>query len=126
MSDYRLAYIANGVMMSSPRMTAQMLKVLSALLNDPEADWYGFDLCKRAGMKPGTIYPIFARLLEAGWVERHWEDIDPAEEGRPRRRLYRLTTVGAHAARQALDEHLAALQVRPAPASRPVDKPRLA
>ena len=37
-------------------------------------------VCKHAGMKPGTIYPIFARLLEAGRVERRWEDIDPAEE----------------------------------------------
>jgi DNA-binding PadR family transcriptional regulator len=107
-------------------MTAQTLKVLSVLLSDPDADWYGFDLCKRAGMKPGTIYPIFARLLEAGWVERYWEDIDPAEEGRPRRRLYRLTTAGAPAARRALDEHLAALQPRLAPASHPAGTPRLA
>jgi PadR family transcriptional regulator, regulatory protein PadR len=107
-------------------MTAQMLKVLSALLSAPEADWYGFDLCKRAGMKPGTIYPIFARLLEAGWVERRWEEIDPVKEGRPRRRLYRFTAVGVPAARQALDQHLAALQPRPGPASRPVGKPGLA
>ena len=112
--------------MTSPRMTTQMLTVLSALLSDPDADWYGFDLCKRVGMKPGTIYPIFARLLEAGWVERYWERIDPFEEGRPRRRLYRLTAVGAPAARQALDNHLAALEARPAPVSRPVAKPRLA
>jgi DNA-binding MarR family transcriptional regulator len=60
-----------------------VLEVLSVLLSDPDADWYGFDLCKRAGMKRGTIYPLFARLLEAGWVERYWEDIDPGRGGPP-------------------------------------------
>ncbi|HTA12713.1 MAG TPA: helix-turn-helix transcriptional regulator [Solirubrobacteraceae bacterium] len=98
------------------RITIQMFAVLSAMLQAPEAEWYGLDLSKRSGLKPGTIYPILARLLQAGWLERRWEAIDPAAEGRPRRRLYRLTGVGATSARWALDEHLAALQ--PGPAAR--------
>lgn len=61
-----------------------MLKVLGALLNAPDAECYGFDLYKRAGMKPGTIYPIFARLLAVGWFEGRWEDINPAQQGRLR------------------------------------------
>jgi DNA-binding PadR family transcriptional regulator len=112
--------------MASLRMTMQMLRVLSAILSDPGAEWYGLELCKRAGLRPGTIYPILDRLLKAGWLERHWEDIDPTIEGRPRRRLYRLTGVGAPAARQALDEHLASLQPAPAESGRSVPRPRLA
>jgi PadR family transcriptional regulator PadR len=95
--------------MSPPRMTTQTLAVLSTMLGDEDADWYGLDLSKRSGLKPGTIYPILDRLLKAGWLDRRWEDVDPVAEGRPRRRLYRLTAVGAPAARRALDEHLAAL-----------------
>jgi len=109
--------------MPSPRMTTQTLKVLSTLLSDPEADWYGLELCKRAQLKPGTIYPTLDRLVKVEWLERRWEDIDPATEGRPRRRLYRLTGVGAPAARQALDEHLASLQSVPAESWRPVHRP---
>ena len=90
-------------------MTVPTLKILSAMTSDPEAEWYGLDLSKRSGFKPGTIYPILDRLLKADWVERHWEDIDPAAEGRPKRRLYRLTRVGAPAARSAVEEHLASL-----------------
>ena len=33
---------------------------------------------------------ILARLERCGWLESRWEDIEPAEEGRPRRR-YRLS-----------------------------------
>ncbi len=113
--------------MPTPRMTTQTLAVLSAVLSDPDADWYGLELSKRSGLKPGTIYPILDRLLKAEWLERRWEDIDPAMEGRPQRRLYRLTGVGAPAARRALDEHLAQLrQPEPAGSVRPAHCPRLA
>lgn len=95
--------------MAPPRMTTQTLAVLSAMLRDPDDDWYGLDLSKRSGLKPGTIYPILDRLLKAGWLARRWEDIDPVAEGRPRRRLYRLTALGAPAARHALDDHLVSL-----------------
>ena len=95
--------------MAPPRMTTQTLAVLSTMLADEDADWYGLDLSKRSGLKPGTIYPILDRLLKSGWLDRRWEDIDPATEGRPRRRLYRLTAIGAPSARRALEEHLASL-----------------
>lgn len=106
-------------------MTTQTLMVLGTMLSEPDAEWYGLELCKRARLKPGTIYPILDRLLKAGWLARRWEDIDPRIEGRPRRRLYHLTGVGARVAREALDEHLAALQ--PSAGSwRPTGQPRLA
>ena len=94
-------------------MTTQTLAVISAMLSDPDEDWYGLELCKVANLQPGTIYPILDRLLRAGWLARDWEDVDPHVAGRPRRRLYRLTPKGAPAARQALDDHLEALQPAP-------------
>jgi PadR family transcriptional regulator PadR len=100
------------VAISSPSLTAQTLAVLGSMCFDPDAEWYGLELSKRSGLKPGTIYPILARLLQAGWLERRWEDIDPVVEGRPRRRLYRLTGGGAVAARYALDQQLAIMQGR--------------
>jgi PadR family transcriptional regulator, regulatory protein PadR len=104
--------------MGAPRMTLQSLGVLSTMLSDAESEWYGLDLCKRVGLKPGTIYPILDRLLKSGWVERRWEDIDPAQAGRPRRRLYRLTALGEPAARRVLDAHLASLAHLERPPSR--------
>lgn len=108
-----------------PRLTTQTLQVLAVFASaDPQTEWWGLDVAKRAGLKPGVIYPIFKRLLDANWVERRWEDVDPKEVGRPKRRLYRLTGMGAPAARQAVEDHLAAFD-----ATRPISpapRPRLA
>lgn len=113
--------------MPSSRLTTQTLAVLSAILSNPDSEWYGLELSKRSGLKPGTIYPILGRLLKLEWLERRWEEIDPVVEGRPRRRLYRLTGVGAPAAQRALDEHLAFVrQPQPAQGFRPEHRPGLA
>jgi PadR family transcriptional regulator PadR len=113
--------------MSDPRMTTQTLAVLSVILSAPDAEWYGLELSKRSALKPGTIYPILDRLLKAGWLERRWEEIDPVMEGRPRRRLYCLTAIGAPAARHALAQHMASLHHnQPVESFKPVREPKLA
>ncbi|GLL08763.1 PadR family transcriptional regulator [Dactylosporangium matsuzakiense] len=86
------------------RITVPTARVLAALLADPDVDHYGLELMQRAGLASGTLYPILHRLTEAGWLERRWERVDPAEAGRPARRLYRLTGEGAMQARQVLAE----------------------
>ena len=88
---------------SGPKMTLPVQLVLRALLADPATEMYGLQICTEAGLPSGTIHPILARLEGYGWVESFWEDIDPAKEGRPRRRYYRLTRAGALRAQHALD-----------------------
>jgi DNA-binding PadR family transcriptional regulator len=85
-------------------MSVESLRVLGAMLEDPMAWHYGLGLSSQAGIAAGTIYPILARLEKAGWMESRWEEASPANEGRPRRRLYRLTGDGERAAMEQLDE----------------------
>ena len=84
----------------APRMTTSVLKVAAALLADPAAERYGLQLMQATGLPSGTLYPILVRLERAGWVEARWEEADPAAEGRPARRYYRLTADGAVEARR--------------------------
>jgi PadR family transcriptional regulator, regulatory protein PadR len=49
----------------------------------------------------GTLYKALSRLEEFGLLSSHWEDA-AAVEGRPRRRLYELTSQGVRAAEKAL------------------------
>jgi PadR family transcriptional regulator, regulatory protein PadR len=84
------------------RLTVPLLKVLDAMLQDPTEQHWGFQLIKMTGLKSGTLYPLLARLERAGWVESGWQ-AEPIP-GRPRRRYYRLTGVGAQAAGRALVE----------------------
>jgi PadR family transcriptional regulator, regulatory protein PadR len=84
-------------------MTLQTQLVLRGLLEDPAAERYGLELCDLVGLPSGTVYPILARLEQAGWVESRWEDPALHEAaGRPRRRFYRLRVDGAQQAREAL------------------------
>jgi PadR family transcriptional regulator PadR len=76
--------------------------VLRALLEDPTEERYGLELCEMAGLPSGTIHPILARLEREQLLESRWENVDPHEQGRPRRRYYRLTPDGAAAARLEL------------------------
>ena len=87
---------------SGLRMTLSTQLVLRALLVEPTQEMYGLQICHAAELPSGTIHPILARLESCGWLESRWEDVDPAEQGRPRRRYYRLSTDGVEHARTAL------------------------
>lgn len=76
------------------RMSLQTLKVLQAFLESPTSQLSGADIHRRCGIASGTLYPILLRLEAAGWFTSNWEAVDPASVGRPRRRLYRLTSMG--------------------------------
>ena len=84
-----------------PRITLQVRLVLQAFLDAAGDEQYGHELIDATGLFPGTIYPILARLEQAGWLESRWEDVDQHDAGRPRRRYYRLTAAGMQAARDA-------------------------
>jgi len=85
-----------------PRMTLPTQLVLRALLAEPGQEMYGLQICQAIGLPSGTIHPILARFEAMGWLESRWEDVSPHQEGRPRRRYYRLTVDGAERARIAL------------------------
>ena len=71
-------------------MTLAVATVLRAFLDDPADPRYGYDLMRATGYPSGKLYPILARLEAAGWLVKQVENIDPAEIGRPPRRLYRI------------------------------------
>ena len=77
---------------------SQTQLALSALLAQPAAWQYGYDLSKQTGLQSGTLYPLLIRLADQGWLETEWR---PSEmPGRPPRHVYRLTAEGITAARK--------------------------
>ena len=91
-------------MSSEPRMSAETLRILGVMLEDPLAWQYSLGLSETASVATGTIYPMLARLERAGWLESRWEELGPNDGGRPRRRLYRLTGHGERASMAELEE----------------------
>jgi DNA-binding PadR family transcriptional regulator len=70
------------------------------------AEFHGFSIAKQMQeigeaqqlTAHGTLYKALGRMEAAGLLESRWEEPDVAlAEGRPRRRLYRLTGAGERA-----------------------------
>lgn len=89
---------------SSVRLGGKLLGVLGVLMEDPNRRTYGFELMTQAGIKSGTMYPILARLEREGLLQSEWEEGDPGDLGRPRRRYYKLTAAGCVFAGDAMRE----------------------
>jgi len=108
-------------------LEAKILAVaLEVLVHGDPPELHGFGLAKalagREGSQRltahGTLYKALGRLEDAGLLSSRWEDHEIAEvEGRPRRRLYRITSTGqaALAAHVGTDERpTVALGIEPA------------
>jgi len=86
------------------RLSGPTLKVLKLMLEKPREGRSGAEVSKLLGVGSGTLYPLLARLENAGWVKSEWETVDPSIVGRPRRRFYKLTGQGQTRANKALAE----------------------
>ena len=81
-------------MVDSVRMSGPTLKLLKVLLENPKKELSGAEISKITNLGSGTMYPLLQRLAAAGWIVGEWENVDPSEVGRPKRRLYKLTRSG--------------------------------
>lgn len=86
------------------RLTEPALRMLRFFLIKPQEGRSGAEISKAAKIGSGTLYPLLARLESAGWLKSEWENVDPSEVGRPRRRFYRLTGLGYRNSQEALRE----------------------
>lgn len=87
-------------------MSNQTVRILTMLLEKPDTPFFGLEITKATGLKSGTVYPALARLEATGWLRSQWEPGDPAELGRPLRRMYQLTGIGISCAPTAIDRFL--------------------
>lgn len=75
-------------------ITTQTLQILATLMSSVD-ELSGSDIARETKLMSGTLYPILMRLEKAGWVTSRWETDDPHALGRPRRRFYQVTAMGA-------------------------------
>lgn len=75
-------------------------RVLRVLLDAPSDEVYGLQVTRAAGLTPGSAYAILRRLRDEGLLDGRWEQVDPAEQGRPPRYYYRLSAEGRRVAQR--------------------------
>jgi PadR family transcriptional regulator PadR len=100
-----------------------VLNLAAALNVSGDGEFHGFEMAKRLReiddarrlTAHGTLYKALSRMEKAGLLESRWEDPQlGADEGRPRRRLYRITGAG-EVALSRLETNRAASRQRPDP-----------
>lgn len=79
------------------RYSAASATVAKALLSQRSKRQWGYDLCKRSGVKSGVLYPILARMEGEGWLRSDWDD---STKPGARRRFYEVTDEGAKAMKE--------------------------
>ena len=84
-------------MARTPNRSSQTNRFLAAMLEDPLAWRYGYELLKKTGLQSGTLYPLLMRLSDQGLFEAQWRE--PERAGKPPRHVYRLTSDGLALAR---------------------------
>ena len=103
------------------RLEIEILATLSLATRDDGAECHGFQIAKllQSGSRArlltahGTLYRALGRLEQMGLLESRWEDPQiAANEGRPIRRLYRLTDAGVAALTHAHAETSAPVRRR--------------
>lgn len=84
--------------MARNRSLSPAARALLGVLAEARGGWcHGYELCRLAGIKSGTLYPLLIRLEANGYLQAEWQA--PAERGRPPRHAYRLTASGLQLAR---------------------------
>ena len=95
-------------------LETEILEMALSMLRSGQATFHGFGLAQtmreqsgsRSLTAHGTLYKALSRLEEFGLLTSRWEDA-AAVDGRPRRRLYELTSQGAYAAERAVADKAA-------------------
>lgn len=95
------------------RITDNLVAIFSLMLEAPDRPWYGLELADATEIGSATIYAALTRMERAGLLRARWENHDPAELGRPQRRLYTLTPSGADVGRQALADYKPRVAIKP-------------
>lgn len=96
----RTPYAKICIVMPQVRKTENVVAIFNTMLERPRKSWYGLEIAKHAGIGSATVYQALTRLERAGLLNASWEAVDPSEQGRPRRRLYKLTAEGARVGRE--------------------------
>ena len=102
-------------------LEVEILDVALSALRSGDPAFHGFGIAQtmreqrgsRSLTAHGTLYKALGRLEEFGLLTSSWEEVG-AVEGRPRRRLYELTSKGANVAEAARAHRAAGPSPRPA------------
>lgn len=88
--------------MQKQRAPSKATKQALIALLSAQQSLHGYEIMQVTGIKPGTLYPMLARLEDQGMLASRWQET--SVEGRPPRHMYSLTEAGRVLAKSLLSE----------------------
>ena len=76
------------------KRTRHLVEVAHALMAEPKARHWGYDLSRQTRLRSGVLYPILHRMYDEKWLADGWETFGGGHRQRPPRRYYELTDLG--------------------------------
>jgi PadR family transcriptional regulator PadR len=96
-------------------LSHQRLKILREFYEGQPREFSGADIMRLTRLGSGSAYPILVVFEERGILQSRWESETAEALGRPRRRLYKLTGLGAEVYRSAVADIVPSGFVMPTP-----------
>lgn len=94
------ASLACKLVIGNPPRPTVAGRIMVVLLRSKRTEMYGLEVAKATGLDHAQIYPILAGLAKDGMVLTRRESSAPGSKYHPPRTYYRLSAVGAKAARR--------------------------
>ena len=88
--------------MRKPRAPSKATRSALIALLDAADCLHGYEIMQITGIRPGTLYPMLARLEDQALLVSQWQE--PTIEGRPPRHMYRLTEAGRVLAKSLVED----------------------
>ncbi|MEV4281474.1 PadR family transcriptional regulator [Actinoplanes xinjiangensis] len=85
------------------RITRSFLDVVEAFLDAGAEELHGYAIIKTTGLGGPTVYKILERMAGMGWITARWGE-QTEGPSKPRRRYYKLTSIGMQQARELIAE----------------------
>jgi len=86
---------ARTMRQQSIKPTGTFLKIVTVFLAETNEAFSGSDICKKASLRSGVVYPMLHDMEKKGWLVGEWENTPPEQRGRPQKKLYSITTAGS-------------------------------
>lgn len=95
------------------KIDGRTLELLMLMAVRPQREQSGAEIGKAFRVSSGTLYPSLLKAENAGLLTARWEDGDPSDLGRPRRRYYRINGAGIAAVERRTRQ--LGVEIRPHP-----------
>ena len=88
-----------------------LFRIFSVFLQNPDKQHTGTEVRALAKAGAGTVFPLLQDMCDKDWVTDEWEIQDPKILGRPRKRFFKLTSLGERSMKMFIQDTIPGITI---------------